>query len=47
MITPLSVVQREDYSDIEQRVTNYGQLMLDLDKQHLMRQRLERMQLNK
>jgi hypothetical protein len=36
LITPLSVVQREDYSDIEQRVTNYGQLMLDLDKEQLM-----------
>ena len=47
LITPLSVVQREDYSDIEQRVTNYGQLMLDLDKEQLMRRRMERMQLNK
>jgi GR25 family glycosyltransferase involved in LPS biosynthesis len=47
LITPLSVVQREDYSDIEQRVTNYGHLMLDLDKQQLMRRQLERMQLNK
>ena len=41
LITPLSVVQREDYSDIEQRVTNYGQLMLDLDKEQLMRRQLE------
>jgi GR25 family glycosyltransferase involved in LPS biosynthesis len=47
LITPLSVVQREDYSDIEQRVTNYGHLMLDLDKEQLMRRQLERMQLNK
>jgi GR25 family glycosyltransferase involved in LPS biosynthesis len=47
LITPLSVVQREDYSDIEQRVTNYGQLMLDLDKAQLMRRQLERMHLNK
>jgi GR25 family glycosyltransferase involved in LPS biosynthesis len=46
LITPLSVVQREDYSDIEQRVTNYGHLMLDLDKEQLMRRQLERMQLN-
>lgn len=44
LITPLSVVQREDYSDIEQRVTNYGHLMLDLDKEQLMRQRMEYMQ---
>lgn len=41
LITPLSVVQREDYSDIEQRVTNYGQLMLDLDKEQLMRRQQE------
>jgi GR25 family glycosyltransferase involved in LPS biosynthesis len=45
LITPLSVVQREDYSDIEQRVTNYGHLMLDLDKEQLMRRRMEYMQM--
>ena len=43
LITPLSVVQREDYSDIEQRFTNYAHLMLDLDKQQLM-QRMQQMQ---
>ena len=32
LITPLTVIQREDYSDIEQRRTNYGRLMVDLDK---------------
>ncbi len=49
LITPLSVVQREDYSDIEQRITNYEHLMLDLDKQRLMQGRIEhmRMQLRK
>jgi len=41
LITPLSVVQREDYSDIEGRVTNYGQLMLDLDKEQLMQRHME------
>ena len=41
LITPLSVVQREDYSDIEQRFTNYGHLMLDLDKTQMMRRRME------
>jgi GR25 family glycosyltransferase involved in LPS biosynthesis len=41
LITPLSVVQREDYSDIEQRFTNYGHLMLDLDKQQMIRRRME------
>lgn len=32
LITPPTVVQREDYSDIEQKITNYGKPMLDLDK---------------
>jgi glycosyl transferase family 25 len=32
LITPLTVVQREDYSDIEQKHTNYQSLMTDLDK---------------
>lgn len=41
LITPLSVVQREDYSDIEERVTNYGHLMLDLDKEQLMQRHME------
>jgi len=32
LIIPLSVTQREDYSDIEKRATNYAQAMLDVDK---------------
>lgn len=32
LITPLTVVQREDYSDIEKKVTNYKDMMQDLDK---------------
>jgi glycosyl transferase family 25 len=32
LITPLTVTQREDYSDIEKRATNYTPAMLDLDK---------------
>jgi GR25 family glycosyltransferase involved in LPS biosynthesis len=36
LIVPLSVVQREDYSDIEKRPTNYTHIMLDLDKPWLM-----------
>lgn len=47
LITPLSVVQREDYSDIEQRFTNYGHLMLDLDKQQLMQRMQMQMQMQK
>ncbi len=35
MITPLTVIQREDYSDIEQKRTNYGKMMVDLDKAYL------------
>ena len=32
LITPLTVIQCEGYSDIEKRVTNYQELMQDLDK---------------
>jgi glycosyl transferase family 25 len=32
LIIPLTVTQRENYSDIEKRPTNYTNLMLDLDK---------------
>lgn len=32
LITPLTVTQREDYSDIEKRPTNYTRAMTDLDK---------------
>ena len=32
LIVPLTVTQREDYSDIEKRPTNYTPAMLDLDK---------------
>ena len=32
LITPLTVTQREDYSDIEKRHTNYTRVMIDLDK---------------
>lgn len=37
LITPLTVVQREDYSDIEKRVTNYKKPMTDLDKESYFR----------
>lgn len=42
LITPLSVIQREDYSDIEKKNTNYSNAMLDLDKKEFFR----RIQLN-
>jgi glycosyl transferase family 25 len=35
LITPPTVVQREDYSDIEKRVINYQEHMQDLDKEEL------------
>lgn len=41
LITPLTVTQREDYSDIEKTPINYTSLMLDLDKVAFM-QRLKR-----
>ena len=35
LLTPLTVTQRPDYSNIEKRHTNYGRVMLDLDKKKL------------
>ena len=37
LIVPLTVVQREDYSDIEKRVTNFEKHMLDVDKKQMMK----------
>jgi len=37
LITPLTVVQREDYSDIEKRRTNYKKPMTDLYKESYVR----------
>jgi hypothetical protein len=37
LLAPIIAVQREDYSDIEQRTTNYSYIMKDLDKPHLVR----------
>jgi len=42
LITPLSVIQREGYSDIEKKNTNYSNVMLDLDKKDF----FKRIQLN-
>jgi glycosyl transferase family 25 len=41
LITPLTVTQREDYSDIEKRPTNYTPAMLDLDKVVFMKRQQE------
>jgi GR25 family glycosyltransferase involved in LPS biosynthesis len=41
LITPLTVVQREDYSDIEKKKTNYMKAMIDLDKKdYFLRQQI-------
>jgi len=32
LITPATVIQRTDYSDIEKKVVNYEKIMVDLDK---------------
>ena len=37
IITPLTVTQRAGFSDIECRVTDYGRLMLDINKEWLRR----------
>ena len=37
LIVPLTVTQREDYSDIEKRMTNYSSSMLDLYKETFLR----------
>ena len=37
LITPLTVTQRESFSDIEQRTTNYTRAMIDLDKEEFLR----------
>ena len=34
LLIPLTVSQREDYSNIEKRVTNYTKMMTNLDKTH-------------
>lgn len=37
LIIPLTVTQREDYSDIEKKATNYTPVMIDLDKESFFR----------
>jgi glycosyl transferase family 25 len=41
LITPLTVTQREDYSDIEKRQTNYTRVMVDLDKEWMFKPRTQ------
>ena len=37
LLAPIIAIQREDYSDIEKKTTNYEYIMKDLDKPHLVR----------
>lgn len=46
LITPLTVVQREDYSNIEDKVTNYTKCMVDLDKPWLIQNRINAQKYN-
>jgi GR25 family glycosyltransferase involved in LPS biosynthesis len=45
LIIPLTVTQREDYSDIEKRRTNYTNVMIDLDKKALMKAQEKKLKL--
>jgi GR25 family glycosyltransferase involved in LPS biosynthesis len=40
LITPLTVTQKEDYSDIEKKNTNYTRMMVDLEKKWISKQLL-------
>jgi len=41
LIIPLTVTQREDYSDIEKKSTNYTPIMLDLDKKDFLKKQIK------
>lgn len=43
LIIPLSVVQKEGYSDIENRVVDYKRLMMDLEKEWLFEQYIQKL----
>lgn len=45
LITPLTVIQREDYSDIEQKQTNYSHLLTDMDKEWFFKRQQQMQQL--
>jgi len=47
LITPLTVTQREDYSDIEKKHTNYKRLMTDLNKDWMFPAKKDIISLNK
>ena len=43
LVTPLTVTQREDYSDIEKCKTNYTRAMVDLDKVDMLKAQQEKL----
>jgi len=43
LITPLTVTQRQDYSDIEKRITNYSNVMLDLNKKEFFETQIQKL----
>ena len=43
LIIPLSVVQKEGYSDIENRNVDYKRLMMDLEKEWLFEQYIQKL----
>jgi glycosyl transferase family 25 len=44
MITPPTVIQYYDYSDIEEKVVDYGPMMLDLEKKELMEKYMKKIE---
>lgn len=46
MVTPPTVTQYENYSDIENRNLNYDHLLLDMDKTWLIQQQIPNIQMN-
>ena len=46
LIIPLTVIQKEDYSDIEKKQTNYTRMMTDLDKKWLIQPFTQQFKMN-
>jgi hypothetical protein len=46
LITPLTVTQRPDYSDIENQYLDFSKMLLDLDKTELFKKRREFIQMH-
>lgn len=44
LITPPTVIQYYDYSDIEEKVVDYGPMMLDLEKRELMKKYMKKIE---